>query len=39
MNLERVMFSYPVVLFAHKIKGIYVIRLGFLTGSALDVLS
>jgi len=39
MNLERVLFSYQAVLFAHKIKGIYVIQLGFLTGTALGVLS
>jgi hypothetical protein len=27
MNLKRVLFSFPVLLFAHKIKGMYVIRL------------
>jgi len=39
MNLERVLFSYPVVLFAHKIKGMYVIRLGFLIGKTFGLLS
>jgi hypothetical protein len=39
MKLEHVSFSYPVVLFAHRIKGMYVIRLGFLTGTALGLLN
>ena len=38
MNQESFLFSSPVVLFLHKIKGLYVIRLGFVTETAEDVL-